>query len=53
MLNVPFTLPARVTDDVKYLSDAFTGGEIVGGGPFTKKSQLLLLEQINNAPQEF
>lgn len=51
MHKVPFTLPARITNDVEYLSQAINSGHIAGDGPFTKKSEILLQKQVNTSSE--
>ncbi|MEO1943937.1 MAG: dTDP-4-amino-4,6-dideoxygalactose transaminase, partial [Candidatus Thioglobus sp.] len=46
MPRVPFTCPARTPNEIEYVSAAISSGQITGDGPFTKKAQLLLQEQL-------
>ena len=48
MTKIPFSVPTSTSDDFEYISKSISTGNITGDGPFTKKAQLLLEEQIRN-----
>lgn len=47
MLTIPFNKPSINQSDLLNISKAFENGTIAGNGPFTKKSQLLLKNQLS------
>ena len=49
MVKVPFTFPARCSGDIENISSSINQGQIVGDGPFTKKAQILLTEQLSSS----
>jgi len=49
MPKVPFSFAARTPDDLKYVSTSISSGQVSGDGPFTKKAQSLLQEQISDS----
>ncbi len=46
-IHIPFNRPCWHGDEIKYITQAYENGWISGDGPFTKKAQHLLEQQLN------
>ena len=46
---IPFNRPARVGAEFKFISQALAGGHISGNGPFTRRCESLLREELGVA----
>lgn len=49
MTNIPFNRPTEVGKEFEYIRDAITNLHLSGNGPFTKKCQTWIGEQIGSA----